>query len=414
MNNKEDKKTEGETAKKKLSTAKKTVLIVACVLIALLAVAYIFRHEIINLITKPEDDPRIVDNPYGETDTADDTEEPETEYVPEGDLIYNILVCGHDRVGVNTDVNLLINFNVTNYTASIMQIPRDVNATFSPYSDGMIRPTINSIFGYCRTGDYESDPYIQNVLDQYEVGTDIRGIAGFAAYLERNLCVKIHRFAVMDLTEFSNIVDALGGVEMDVPYDLQYDDPDQNLHINIRAGKQTLDGAAAEGIVRYRERFALADLGRANMQKMFMASLMQTLRDKMNIFNIGKITDVCGIIADNLTTNMSTSDMIYFANNAIKMDLSCFTFMTVPVGGYYDEERATWYTCLNKEATLEFINTYFNIFDTPVTPEQFDAAGVFYMDSAWYYGPGSMVTKYINVGSEMVEDGFKPDVGYYY
>ena len=67
---------------------------------------------------------------------------------------------------------------------------------------------------------------------------------------------------------------------------------------------------AAEGVVRYREGYALADIARGNVQKMFMASLVKTIQDKANIFNADKIINVCNIVADNLITNMSTSDMI--------------------------------------------------------------------------------------------------------
>ena len=411
MDDEKEVRTEESGEKKKKS---KIVLIsVLAAAFLLLLFAYIFRHQIINVFTRPDRETLDTEKPWTETADPAETEAPET--LPPDDHdeeVYNLLICGHDRVGDNTDVNLLISFNTSNLTANIMQIPRDVNATLSPYSDYEIRPIINSIFGYCKTAETVSDPYMQSKMDKFEVGSDMRGIAGFAAYLERNMCVKIHYYAVMDLTQFANIVDALGGVEMNVPFDLDYDDHDQNLSIHIKAGEQLLDGATAEGIVRYREGFILADIARGNMQKMFMAALVKTIQSKMNIFNADKIIKVCKIIGDNLVTNMSTSDLIFFANNAMTLDLQYVTFMTLQIGGYLDEEKGTWFSCLNKEGALNYINTYFNVYDEPVTPEEFDSNGVFYLDSSYYWGPSANLPEYIYTGAEMTDETFVPVVGY--
>ena len=382
------------------------------IIAVLLVLAFVFKHQIINLFTTPEGHPTDEPKPWdsAETESSDPVDTVEVPDDP-GDRVYNLLICGQDKVSGLTDVNLLISFNVTQLSMSVMQIPRDTNMT----PDGYWYDRANGVFGCYGANKWDSDnSYIQSVLDKYDENTesDLRGIAGFAALLEQNLCVKIHYYAVMDLSGFRNIVDALGGVYMNVPFDLNYDDDMQDLHIHINQGYQLLDGDSSEGIVRYRSGYALADIARGNVQKMFMASLIKTLKDNVSIFNADKIIKVCGIIADNLVTNMTTSDMIYFANNAMMLDMSNVTFMTAPVGGFYSSETGTWYTCINKAATLELINEYFNIYKDPVTEEEFDANKVFYLDSEWYSGPSSMVPKYIYSASEMTDSGFSPVVGY--
>ena len=403
---KHESRTAKERRKKKNSLI--AVIVVIAVLFVVLVTAYAFRHQIVNLFTEPEGHPKDEPAPY-KTETADTSRE--TEKTPSNaDKVYNILICGQDKVSGLTDVNLLVNFNVTKLTLSVMQIPRDTNMDH----DGYWYKRANGVYG-CYRGGWDSDnSYVQKALDKYDKDTEaeLRGIAGFAALLEQNLCVKIHYYAVMDLTQFANIVDALGGVEMYVPYDLVYEDPNQDLYINIRQGYQTLDGRTAEGVVRYREGFALADIGRGNVQKMFMAALVKTIQSKANIFNAGKIMDVCSIIADNLVTNMTTSDMIYFANNAMTLDMKYVHFMTAPVGGYYDDTQGAYMTCINKVMTLKYINNYFNIYDEPVTEDEFDANKVFFLDSVWYNGPDGTVPEYIYSGEEMVNNDFKPVVGY--
>ena len=390
------------------------LIVTFAVLFIVVITAYVFRHQIINLFTEPEGHPKNEPAPYktesvdrGETESAPETEKGDR---LNDDKIYNFLICGQDRVSGLTDVNLLVSFNVTKLTMAVMQIPRDTNMTY----DGYWYTRANGVYAYYRNGGDSDNSYVQSVIDKYDKNTEseLRGIAGFAAQLEQNLCVKIHYYAVMDLTQFGNIVDALGGVEMYVPYDLFYDDPNQDLHIAVYQGWQTLNGHTAEGVVRYRSGYGLADIGRGNVQKMFMASLVKTIQDKANIFNAGKIMDVCNIVADNLVTNMSTSDMIYFANNAMTLDMKYVTFMTAPVGGYYDDAAGTYYTCINKVMTLNYVNVFFNIYDEEVTLDEFDANRVFYLDSDLYSGPAGTVPEYKYSGEEMVNNEFRPVVGY--
>ena len=219
--------------------------------------------------------------------------------------------------------------------------------------------------------------------------------------------MKIHYYAVMDLTEFANIVDALGGVEMYVPTRMYYSDPTQDppLYIDLYEGWQTLDGAQAEGVVRFRNTYQAGDIGRGNVQKIFMASLFKTVRDNVSIFN-GSFWDVCSIIKENLSTNMSTSDLVHFADKLMTIDPQYIWFMTMP-GWYYNENSISYWT-INKEVTLRYINDYFNIYDDAVTDTQFDRNGVFYTPSEWYYCDGSLVTEYKYNAGDMLDENFQP------
>jgi len=60
-------------------------------------------------------------------------------------------------------------------------------------------------------------------------------------------------YVTLNFKGFREIVDTLGGVEINVPFDMDYDDPYQNLHIHLKKGKQVLDGKKAEQFVRYRK-----------------------------------------------------------------------------------------------------------------------------------------------------------------
>lgn len=373
-----------------------------------LACLFIWRHQIINYFTTP--DKEAVNEPATyikkkPADTGSTDTEPVNEFPEMTEDVYNFLICGYDRVANLSDVNMLVSFNVKYLTVSIMQIPRDTYVNYESWYH-----KANGVFQYFMTGNsYNED--IQRRLDQFDVNTEqeMRGIAGFAAFLEDNLCVKIHYYAVMDLEEFANIVDALGGVEMYVPRRMYYEDPNQTppLYIDLYEGYQTLDGKAAEGVVRFRNTYGNGDIGRGNVQKMFMAALFKTIQSKTNIFNAGKIIDVCNIISDNLVTNMSTSDMIYFANNLMTVNLQYVTFMTLPGNAFWGDDQLSYYS-LNKEATLEYINKYFNIYSEQVTLDQFDANGAFFNYSYVYSAPASDSAQFIYDAEQMTNGDFDP------
>ena len=71
----------------------------------------------------------------------------------------------------------------------------------------------------------------------------------------------IDRYAITTFEGFEQAIDAIGGVEMDVPYDLQYSDPYQDLEIDIKAGERVLDGEHALQFVRFRSGYATGDIG---------------------------------------------------------------------------------------------------------------------------------------------------------
>ncbi|MBO5904022.1 MAG: LCP family protein, partial [Clostridia bacterium] len=122
--------------------------------------------------------------------------------------VYNFLLVGYDKAAGLTDVNMIAQFDVNTGKVSIVQLPRD---TYARYNDTVRYKMINCAFGYFK-----------------------KNLEGLAKYLETTLCIKIDFYASIDLAAFRNIVDILGGVPMYVPRDMEYDDPEQDLYINLK------------------------------------------------------------------------------------------------------------------------------------------------------------------------------------
>ena len=270
---------------------------------------------------------------------------------------YNILLLGHDRAAMLTDVFMLVNIDNRSNSITVMQIPRDtwIDNTDEVY---ILTNKINATF---------SSYYYQflNMGTESEEAYD-KALYAVADLLEESLGIRIDYSAIMDLDGFINIVDLLGGVEMDIPINMYYDDPEQNLYIAIPAGHQVLNGAQAEGLVRYRKGYATADLGRQNTQKQFMTALFAKAKSSISLSNVDILDDLCEEIIKNIDTDMSTAEVLFFAKSVLQCDLSTINMMTMPgnlAGGYF---------VMNRAAVRDVVNTCYNVFDKEITDGMFD------------------------------------------
>lgn len=289
---------------------------------------------------------------------------------------YNILLLGHDRAAMLTDVFMLVNINNRDHSITIMQIPRD---TWISNHNGIYIPTnkINALFntyyyGYYRENfdsDKSYDMALQSVADS----------------LEGSLEIEIDYSAIMDLNGFRNIVDILGGVDIYVEQPMYYSDPAQGLYINIPAGQQTLNGEQAEGFVRYRAGYTTADLGRQNAQKQFLAALFSKVKGSLSLSNVSQLTELANEIFVNIKTDMNAGDLLYFAQCILQCDLSTMNMMTMPgnlAGGYY---------VMNRAAMLQVIGESYHVYDGELTDGMFDKAQIFNGSSYAYYLPAENV-----------------------
>lgn len=99
------------------------------------------------------------------------------------------------------------------------------------------------------------------------------GMERLAARLKDLLGFPVDGYVLVDLEAFQKTVDLVGGVEFDVPMDMNYEDPSQNLYIHLQKGLQTLDGEQAMGLVRFRKGYATQDIQRTQTQQQFLKAL---------------------------------------------------------------------------------------------------------------------------------------------
>ena len=253
-----------------------------------------------------------------------------------------ILVMGKDRAAGLTDVLMVASLDTKQNTLHLLQIPRD---TYASYTDGSYKK-ING--AYAKLGG-----------------------EGVASFLSEQMGIPIDYYACIDLDVLGEMVDAIGGVRMNVPADMHYDDPSQNLHIHLNAGEQVLDGETAQMFVRFRSGYARADVDRMDAQKLFLSALAKQSKENLSLSQTVSLVCKC---FGKVKTNMSISDAITCAKVLRKVELSDLHMATLPgAPTRTGKDSGAWYYVLNKQATERLIKeTLGNLAGTFDTNEVFN------------------------------------------
>lgn len=141
---------------------------------------------------------------------------------------------------------------------------------------------------------------------------------------------------VIEWAGVGELVDAIGGVDFEVPMRMRYYDPTQNLNIDLQKGYQHLDGDKAMQLIRFRHNndlsvgYADGDIGRIATQQAFLKTVIQKCLS--SITDIGTITRLVGVFLDNVQTDLTVNNLLYFGEKAILGGLSMdnVTFVTMP------------------------------------------------------------------------------------
>ena len=293
--------------------------------------------------------------PDGAEDTADDSET--VEKVVRDTENVNFLIMGRDKDAWNTDVMMIVNFNYREGSMAVLQIPRDTYVEF-----GSSYGRLNTFMKIKRQAAYNADP----TLSQTELTK--AGVKGVADELEKSLCIQIDGYAIINLEGFRNVIDIIGGVYMDVPYDMHYEDPDQDLYIHIKKGPQTLNGAKSEQFVRFRSDYIQGDIGRVNAQKIFLTALFKQLQQSLTISTIPKLAEQA---MRYVTTDLTVDEIVFYAKELMSVELGSISMMTLPGEGARSASGASYYV-MNRADTLSAINGYFNVYNRDITDEMFD------------------------------------------
>ncbi len=254
----------------------------------------------------------------------------------------NVAVFGVDDDGTRTDVMFVVHFDSKDKKTSIISLPRDTRVSIA-----------DSVLEKLKAeGNYYQTPTKLNAIHAYS-GKEM-GPENAVLQIENLLGINIDHYVKVDLKAFRKIVDTIGGVEVDVPQDMYYPDPEQNLYINLKAGVQTLDGDKAEQLVRFRK-YVQGDLDRVKVQQMFLKEFAKKVMSSETILK--NLPDYISVLYNDVETDVTMADALKYVNYIKRVDVNNMTMETIP--GVAQNIGDVSYYINDPEATQELVDRVF-------------------------------------------------------
>ena len=327
---------------------RRVIFIVLTVIAALIVGLYIAW----TLLSAPPSVDKLAPKPVVTTIIDENGNEIEIEIpglsVGRKEQFYTFLIVGQDTGGGgNTDTMLLCAYDVPNQKLSVMSLPRD---TYVSYNGRSV--LLNSVYIRGGRGD-------DGIKALKEAVGDLTGVVP-------------DFYVIIQWDAVGELVDAIGGVYFDVPRNMNYDDPTQNLHIHLSKGYQLLDGEKAMGVVRYRKDndsrygYVDGDLGRIKTQQAFLTAVLEKcLQPDVLLPNL---MEYVTIFQKNVETDLEIPEMAYFGKSAIGgLNMSNVEFVTLPYKSAGDAHLLPL-----AEETVELVNESFNPYQEDITLRDLD------------------------------------------
>lgn len=247
---------------------------------------------------------------------------------------YDALVNSFDGL---SDTMLLLRFDPTDASVSVLSVPRDTRAN------------VGGVITKINEANRQGGP----ALSAESVSELLGGVG-------------IDRYVRINVQGVEKLIDAIGGVEVNVPKDMKYQDDSQHLYINLKAGKQRLDGDQALQFLRFRYDDN-GDIGRVQRQQVFMRSLAQ---QALNPTTIARLPKIFSVIQSNVDTNLSVEELVALVSYSAQTDRSNVQMLMLPgsFSSYEDYDLSYWIPNYPEIDTLA--EQYFGLSNTYGISEQ--------------------------------------------
>lgn len=285
-------------------------------------------------------------------------------------------VVGHDEntkknlseikvliLGVSTDLDsqltdtiMVASYNPNTQKANLLSIPRD-SYTGKNTAKATASLKINALYNIEKTPE-----------KTLKAVNEITGL-------------DIKYYVIVKTEALIQLVDAIGGVEFNVPIDMKYDDPTQDLHIDLKAGTQKLDGEKAEQVLRFRHsnpdkngvmttypsEYGNDDFGRMRTQRDFISAVLKQTLKPGNIFKLGEILEIAH---KNVETNLELSYIKDYIPYAVEFNTDNLQTATLPgtTPDMKDTNNVSIFV-INKRLSTELIQSMFYVDSTEETED---------------------------------------------
>ena len=244
---------------------------------------------------------------------------------------YTCLLCGYDDAASNTDSIILASYNSVDNAISFLQIPRDTYFNF-----GGSQNKINQIVP-------------SKVSSGSSLGESLSFLTGS---ISEALSVNIDGYVGFSISSVENLIDTLGGIDINVPFDVKGQDTEGNT-VEIKSGQRHLSGKEAMVLIRHRSSYPLGDLSRIDMQKLFLSSAFSSFVSSMDLDLAVKLLTLRD---DGIVFNADLIELLTFAvKNLGRIKKATAKFATLPGVALANKRKLSYY-CFNKNATQTILD----------------------------------------------------------
>lgn len=267
-----------------------------------------------------ETEKKITEEKNKEKETEQEKASEKKKLAAESGEQVRIVVYGRDRRKAEADMVVLVSFDTGKKQLSFLSVPENLEVAMSqqmcsslisrnlflPKKRSCLLKEVPNLAG----GGYEG-----NFMKQQ---TEL--ITGYP----------INYYMEIRLEAFRRLVDAVGGIEMNLPEDYYYYDPTpkEEIYINLKAGRQTLTGAKAEMLVRYTG-YEDKALGRIDTQQAFLRACLKKVLTTEGLFE--NLPNLCYQGIKSVRTDMSVSEALNLLRYAGEIQTEEVLFETLPV-----------------------------------------------------------------------------------
>ena len=262
------------------------------------------------------------------------------------DGVFTLFIGATDEDEIRTDSMMVLVFDTENHRADLINIPRDTLVDCERTGAGR---KINAAYA---SG-------VDEMLD--EVST----VIGF----------RPDKYVIANFDGIAEIVDVIGGVDYDVPFDMSYHDASQDLSIEFKKGHQHLDGEEVVEYLRWRHNddgtgYDDGDIGRVSKLQDFLVTVGDAVLSPTNVL---KIPAIASAVSDNVDTDLTTSQILWLGMQGMKMDMQEDISMQTLIGdcAMVNFGDNIWFYILDEDMVIDQINETFNPYIRSLTEEDF-------------------------------------------
>ena len=215
--------------------------------------------------------------------------------------VYTFLLAATSPSSDLTDCMMAVTYDSREQTVRLLSLPRDTQIDAVRVSDGSPLTHLNYV-------------YAEN------------GVEALRAQAAGLLGYPIDYYVIIDPQGFVELVDAMGGVEFNVPQEMDYEDWTQDIHIHLDAGVQLLDGAEALGAALFRHTsdsegrtlggYPNGDLDRTAVQRELLAAVLERALSQPQHF-----PDYVSLFLEHVETDLTAPELLELAGKAAGLEL---------------------------------------------------------------------------------------------